>query len=67
MRVNYEAYVRELRASQLVVPDSEELLILHMARIFGETEASDSKHTSAMHKSAVIDFGCLSSFIRRTV
>jgi soluble lytic murein transglycosylase-like protein len=38
MRENYEAYVREFRASQLVVPDSEELLILHMARVFGETE-----------------------------
>ncbi len=38
MRENYDAYVRELRASRLFAPDSDELLILHMARVFGETE-----------------------------
>lgn len=38
MRENYDAYVRELRASRLFALDSEELLILRMARVFGETE-----------------------------
>jgi hypothetical protein len=43
MRESYEAYVRELRASRVTVPDSEELLILHMARVFGETEVDVPK------------------------
>jgi len=38
MREDYDAYVRELRASRLIPPDSEDLLILHVARVFGETE-----------------------------
>ena len=43
MRENYETYVHELRSSRVIVPDSEELLILHMARIFGETEVDVPK------------------------
>lgn len=40
MREDYNAYVRELQASRFISPDSEELLILHIARIFGETEVA---------------------------
>jgi len=38
MREDYESYARELQASRFIAPDSEELLILHIARTFGETE-----------------------------
>jgi membrane-bound lytic murein transglycosylase D len=43
MREDYETYVRELRASRLITPNSKELLILHMARVFGETEVDVPK------------------------
>jgi membrane-bound lytic murein transglycosylase D len=38
MREDYNAYAQELQASRYIPPDSEELLILRVARIFGETE-----------------------------
>lgn len=40
MRENYEAYAQELQAGRLIPPDSEELLILRLARVFGETEVA---------------------------
>jgi len=40
MREKYDAYVHELRTSRLIPPDSEELLILRLAKIFGETEVA---------------------------
>jgi len=43
MREHYETYVTELRTSRLIAPDSEELLILHIARVFGETEVDVPK------------------------
>lgn len=38
MREDYNAYARELQTGRLIPPDSEELLILRLARVFGETE-----------------------------
>jgi len=43
MREKYDAYVHELRTSRLIPPDSEELLILRLAKIFGETEVAVSQ------------------------
>jgi len=43
MREKYDAYARELQTSRLIPPDSEELLILRLAKIFGETEVAVPK------------------------
>ncbi|WP_133512516.1 FHA domain-containing protein [Candidatus Thiosymbion oneisti] len=40
MREKYDAYAHELQTSRLIPPDSEELLILRLAKIFGETEVA---------------------------
>lgn len=43
MREKYDVYAHELRTSRLIPPDSEELLILRLAKIFGETEVAVPK------------------------
>lgn len=38
MRERYDAFVKEIQASRIVKLNSEDEIILHMARVFGETE-----------------------------
>ena len=38
MRERYDDFVQEIKASRVVKPTSEDEIILHMARVFGETE-----------------------------
>ncbi|MEA3273770.1 MAG: transglycosylase SLT domain-containing protein [Pseudomonadota bacterium] len=43
MRERYDAFVEKVQTGRLFAIDSEELLILHIARVFGETEVDVPK------------------------